>query len=132
MPAIITAADAIQTLREWEEGRSGHIPRAILKWAEEAFENDPSATAKDVLRHLETIDCAACHAPAGLIYNGEIAEKLTLWWSEIDDAIFEHHENTDENPAPRDGALTVGWLVWFAVEWVGHDAAGYLESEMEG
>jgi mono/diheme cytochrome c family protein len=132
MPAIITAADAINTLREWEEAKPGHISRAILKWVEEAFENEPSATAKDVLRHLETIDCAACHAPAGLIYNGEVAEKLSLWWSEIDDAIFEHHENMGENPAPRDGALTVGWLVWFAVEWVGHDAAGYLESEMEG
>jgi hypothetical protein len=132
MSAIITAADAINTLREWEEAKPGHIPRAILKWAEEAFENDPSATAKDVLRHLETIDCAACHAPAGLIYNGEIAEKLALWWSEIDDAINDYHENMGENPAPRDGALTVGWLVWFAVEWVGHDAAGYLESEMEG
>jgi mono/diheme cytochrome c family protein len=132
MPAIITAADAINTLRVWEEARPGHIPRAILKWAEEAFENEPSATANDVLRHLETIDCAACHAPDGLIYNGEIAEKLALWWSEIDDAIFEHHESMGENPAPRDGALSVGWLVWFAVEWVGYDAAVYLESEMEG
>lgn len=133
MPKIITAADAIQTLRQWEEANPGHISRAILEWADGAFESDPNAAAKDVLRHLETIDCAGCHAPAGLIYSGEIAAKLALWWSEIDDAIAYYHESVGENPTPPgDGVITVGWLVWFAVELVGHDAARYLEREMEG
>ena len=129
---IETAKDALAVLNEWQEIKPGHISHAILQWTRDAFENDESASARDVLRHLETIDCAACHAPQGLIYNQHIADKAALWWDEIDETLAQYHEETGEHPKPRDGSITIGWLVWFAVEWIGHDAARYLESRVEG
>lgn len=129
---IETAQDALAVLNQWYESNPGEIPYAILQWTRDYFDNDASATARDVLRHLETIDCAGCHAPQGLIYNKHIADKVPLWWYEIDEAIANYFEETGEHARPRDGAVTIGWLVWFAVEWIGHDAARFLESRMEG
>lgn len=129
---IDTAQDALAVLNEWHERNAGNISYAILQWTQDAFEHDERATAQDVLRHLETIDCAGCHAPQGLIYNKDIADKVPLWWDEIDEAVAQYHEETGEHATPRDGAVTIGWLVWFAVEWIGHDAARFLEDKMEG
>lgn len=129
---IETAKDALAALADWHDSNAGNISYAILEWARDAFENDEGASARDVLRHLETIDCAGCHAPRGLIYNRDVADKAALWWDEIDEALAQYHEETGEHPRPRDAAITIGWLVWFAVEWVGHDAARFLESRMEG
>ena len=129
---IETAQDALAVLAEWHERNAGNISHAILQWTRDAFEHDASATAQDVLRHLESLNCAGCHAPRGLIYNQDIADKVALWWDEIDEAMAHYFEETGEHPAPRDGSVTIGWLVWFAVEWVGHDAARLLESNMEG
>lgn len=139
--AISTAADALAILREWEEAQPGNIRAAIVEWVEDAMvewvedaplRREPNATARDVLHHLETTDCAACHAPRGLIYNCDINPKLDLWAIEINEAIAEYHDATGENPRPRDGSLTLGWLVWFAVEWTAQDAAAFLSSRMEG
>ena len=130
--ATADAADALAILREWHNARPGEIGAAILGWTDDSFSGWTDATARDVLRHLEMTDCAACHAPGGLIYNHHIARKLEAWWPEIDDAIAEYHDATGENPRPRDGALTLGWLVWFAVEWMAHDAAAFLSNRMEG
>lgn len=127
-----TAQDALAVLNEWHDSNAGNISHAILEWARDAFENDATATARDVLRHLETIDCAACHAPHGLIYSQHIADKVPLWWDEIDEALTQYHEETGEHPAPRGGSITIDWLVWFAVEWLGHDAARFLASKIEG
>lgn len=133
---IETAQDALHVLAEWHERNAGNISHAILQWTRDYFEHDASASARDVLRHLETIDCAGCHAPQGLIYNQDIADKVPLWWDEIDEALADHYEQTGENPSriyrDSEGALSIGWLVWFAVEWVGHDAARFLEDKMEG
>ena len=129
---IETAQDAMDALAQWHDENPGEISYAILEWTRDYFDNDKDATARDILHHLETIDCAGCHAPHGLIYNHEIADKVPLWWSDINEAIAEYHDETGEHPAPRDGSITIGWLVWFAVEWVGHNAARYLESQMEG
>ena len=129
---IRSFAQAMTALAEWREMRGGDIADTILGWTINTFENEPDPTARDVLRHLEMTDCAACHAPGGLIYNHHIARKLEAWWPEIDDAIAEYHDATGENPRPRDGALTLGWLVWFAVEWMAHDAAAFLSNRMEG
>ena len=129
---IDTAQDALAVLTEWQDLNAGNISHAILQWTRDAFEHDEGATARDVLRHLEMIDCAGCHAPQGLIYNQQVADKVALWWDEIDEAMSHYFEETGEHARPRDGSITIGWLVWFAVEWVGHDAARYLESRMEG
>lgn len=129
---IDTAQDALAVLTEWQDRNAGNISHAILEWVRDAFEHDATATARDVLRHLETIDCASCHAPRGLIYNQHIADKIPTWWDEIDEAMAHYFEDTGEHARPRDGSITIGWLVWFAVEWVGHDAARYLEGRMEG
>jgi len=128
---IDTAQDALAVLTEWQNRNAGNISHAILQWARDAFEHDEGATARDVLRHLEMIDCAGCHAPQGLIYNQELADKVGEWWDEIDVAMAHYFEETGEHARPREGAIEIGWLVWFAVEWVGHDAAHYLESRME-
>lgn len=129
---IETAQDALHVLAEWHERNAGNISHAILQWTRDAFEHDEGATAQDVLRHLEMIDCAGCHAPQGLIYNQDIADKVPLWWDEIDEAVAQYHEETGEHPAPRHGSITIGWLVWFAVEWISHAAARFLEHKMEG
>lgn len=127
---VETAPQALAVLAEWRDRNPGEIAAAILEWAQDAFDNDEGATARDVLRHLETIDCAGCHAPRGLIYNQDVADKLPLWWSEIDEAMNHYFEETGEHARPRDGSITLGWMVWFAVEWVGHDAASYLSNKM--
>ena len=129
---IETANDALAALTQWHDCNAGNISYAILEWARDAFEHDEGASARDVLRHLETIDCAACHAPQGLIYNQQVADKAALWWDEINEALAQYQEETGEHPMPRYGSITIGWLVWFAVEWVGHDAARYLENKLEG
>lgn len=129
---IDTAQDALAVLNDWHDSNAGNISYAILEWARDAFEHDEGASARDVLRHMETIDCAACHAPHGLIYNQQVADKAALWWDEIDEALAQYREETGEHPAPRHGSITIGWLVWFAVEWVGHDAARFLENKLEG
>jgi cytochrome c553 len=129
---IETAQDALAALNDWQGPYPNAIACAVLEWVRDAFEHDEGASARDVLRYLETIDCAGCHAPQGLIYNHDIAAKAALWWDEIDEALADYHEGTSEHPAPRHGSITIGWLVWFAVEWVGHDAARFLESRMEG
>lgn len=131
LTAMQTAEDAIAVLREWGDKRRGGISAAIVEWCEDSFSNWTDATAKDVVRHLEMTDCAACHAPHGLIYNREIAAKVGDWWLDIDEALAEYHDATGEHPRPRDGAMTVGWLVWFAVEWFAQDAASYLSSLVE-
>jgi hypothetical protein len=129
---IETAKDALAVLNEWQEIKPGHISHAILQWTRDAFEHDEGATARDVLRHLEMIDCAGCHAPQGLIYNQEVADKVALWWDEIDEAMAHYYEEIDDHALPIRGPITIVWMVWFAVEWVGRDAARYLESRMEG
>jgi cytochrome c553 len=129
---ISTTANAIAILREWEEAQPGNIRTAIVEWTVDAFRHEPNATARDVLHHLETTDCGACHAPHGLIYNRDISPKLDLWRLEINEAVAEYHDATGENPRPRDGALTLEWFVWFAVEWTAQDAAAFLSNRMEG
>jgi hypothetical protein len=129
---IETAKDALAALNDWQGPYPNDIARAVLEWVRDAFEHDEGASARDVLRHLETIDCAGCHAPSGLIYNQDIAGKVGEWWDAIDEALWHYHEETGEHPMPRHGSITIGWLVWFAVEWVGHDAARHLENKLEG
>lgn len=129
---IDTAQDALAVLNEWHERNPGEIPYAILQWTRDAFEHDERATAQDVLRHLDMIDCAGCHAPQGLIYTKDIADKVPLWWDEIDEAMAQYFEDMGEAPAPIRGPITIGWMVWFAVEWIGRDAARFLEGRMEG
>ena len=129
---IDTAQDALAVLTEWQDLKAGKISHAILEWTRDAFEHDASAIARDVLRHLESINCRACHAPRGLIYNHDLAVKAALWSDEIDEALADYHEETGEHPAPRDGSIAIGWLVWFAVEGAGLDAARFLEDKMEG
>jgi hypothetical protein len=126
-------ATALAALRRWADDLyPGEISTAIVEWTADAFAHEPDASVVDVIRHLEMTDCAACHAPSGLIYTRDIARKLEAWQSEIDEAIAAYHDATGENPRPRDGALTLGWLVWFAVEWTAQEAAYWLRSEMEG
>lgn len=129
---IRTTAQALAALGEWKDAQPGHIRDAIVEWTIDSFSGWDDSTARDVLRHLEMTDCAACHAPGGLIYCRDISPKLDLWRFEINEAIAEYHDATGESPRPRDGALTLGWLVWFAVEWTAQDAAAFLSSRMEG
>ena len=131
----MTAQAALASLATWakEQKDAPRIAAAILEWTENAFASWEGATDSDVIRHLETIDCAACHAPPGLIYNSEIAGKVSGWWDEIDAALYAYQEEMGEPPRPRDkrDSLTIGFLVWFAVEWWAQDAAGWVRCEIE-
>lgn len=128
---VRTFAQAMDALEHWRDERGGDIAHAIVEWTRDSFEGWDSGTAKDVLRHLEMTDCAACHAPRGLIYTRDIMRKAADWWPDIDEALAAYHDETGEHPRPRDGALTMGWLVWFAVEWIAHEAATFLACRME-
>ena len=124
-----------QTLKEFLEGLSGSdnaIEAAVADWAVDAMQNYKNCTSKDIIRHLETTDCAACHAPAGLIYNADLAVKLSEWWVEIDDALDEYQQETGEawTPDPSKG-LTFLSYVWFAVEWEAHKMARNVEWAIE-
>jgi hypothetical protein len=107
-----------------------HIGRAICDWVREAFAYDDEATFEDVLGFIYTIDCSACHAPPRLIYNTDIWAQVATWGKDIDQALWEFKDATGEDYKPRDG-LTVGSLVWFAVEWVGNALGHRLEDHLE-
>ena len=131
----MTAQAALASLATWakEQKDAPRIAAAILEWTENTFASWEGATDSDVIRHLETIDCAACHAPPGLIYNHEIAEKVSGWWDEIDAALYAYQEEMGEPPRPRDkrDSLTINFLVWFAVEWWAQDAVHWLYAAVE-
>lgn len=101
------------------------IVETLIAWA---FD-DESYSLENVLEwNLESIDCAGCHAPGGLIYNSDIAAKFADWWDDIDDALESYRDGTGEKFAPE----TCGQLVWFAVEWYAHEIASFMRSEIEG
>lgn len=112
-------------------GGENAIRDTLLRWAVEYDATYGAAEMADVLanvqRTLETTDCAGCHAPGGLIYNGDLAEKARLWWREIDEALDDYRDSTGEKFAPD----SLGQLVWFAVEWNAHEIASVIESERE-
>lgn len=95
----------------------------LLEWA---LRSDDEMTLEQCIKwKLESCDCAVCHAPDGLIYNQELAEKFPIWWDSINDALEGYHEATGERYAPE----TCGQLVWFAVEWYSYEIASLLRSE---
>jgi len=106
------------------------IGREIADWVKEAFQYDDEATFEDVLKFVQTIDCSACHAPSGLIYNADIWAKVEQWGQDIDEALYEFKDATGEDYCPP-GDLSVGALVWFAVEWVGNTLATRLEDHLD-
>jgi hypothetical protein len=135
-PELIT-----HTLRDWLKAQgndredTNELKAMVAEWALDAME-DNSYKAKDVIRHLETVDCAACHAPSGLIYNVDLADKLKLHWDDVNDAVEEYHDATGEwwHPglmadAPRGAAFNVLSYVWFAVEWYAQDLARLIEGK---
>lgn len=105
---------------------SNEIANAIAEWVGSSFQYEPEehVTPAAIVRHLEMTDCSACHAPAGLIYNHDIAARAAAWWDDIDCAVDAYWQETGQQPAPQHGALTIGFLVWFAVEWMAQEAAG--------
>lgn len=131
--ASIEASAAIDYLssivRNMNEGAA--ICQALVEWTKDAFQYEPGATVDDVIRHLETTDCPACHAPPGLIYNSDIWAKASEWAHDIDDALYQYMEATGQNYQPqglsRPDAITIGSLVWFAVEWFADGLASRLE-----
>ena len=100
------------------------IAEVLWDWAK-GWEDEGSEHL--VVWSLETVDCAACHAPGGLIYNQDIANKYAAWWEYIDEAMDSYQGDTGERFAPE----TTGQLVWFAVEWVAQDMACFLRSHAE-
>jgi len=129
-----TAQDAIAELKHWMEHNevAPRIAKAIYEWTDFAFNDWDSASASDVLHHLETTNCASCHAPFNLIYDHEVAQKVPLWWNEIDAALDEYHESMGENISPRhNNVITITFFVWFAVEWFADQAAGHIRDWME-
>jgi mono/diheme cytochrome c family protein len=137
---MTTVNDIVKYVGGSDRWARHNIAAAVVGWVQDTFAewdgstyNASAPVAKaDILRHLETIDCAACHAPAGLIYNRDIWAKVPEWADEIDQALWEYQDATGEPyTAPGDGTLTVGVLVWFAVEWVAGEIALELRNEWD-
>ena len=102
--------------REQIDSDAGSMDMSILEWAFDAIEENAGFADADKAffeYRLESIDCAGCLAPDGLIYNHDIAAKVPAWWNEIDSAMDGYHESTGEWFKPE----TVCQLVWFAVEY---------------
>lgn len=121
--------------------RLDHIPAALEEWIIDGdlrynCENAESfaLVAKEIIRQLDTIDCAAAHAPSGLIYNHDLAEKLGEWAFDIRAALEGHEEATGESwsytQMPHGGGTFFSY-VWFAVEWWSNELAGYLRSKWD-
>lgn len=106
------------------------ILKALAAWTLESV-TGADATTGALVRHLERTDCAACHAPPGLIYSREIAAKVPAWFWAVDDALEAYADETGRPWAPRNGMLNIGALVWFAVEWWGWRLARALEEHAE-
>ncbi|PXA70411.1 hypothetical protein DMC25_27055 [Caulobacter sp. D4A] len=102
------------------------IRAALLDWALEdaAYEaNDLGDALGAVQRRLETVDCAACAAPSGLIYDADLARRVPEWRTEIDEALTDYHDAVGQRPVIE----SVGGLVWFAVEWNASEMASILD-----
>src|SRR3954454_158392 len=87
--------------------RPESIRETVAAWA---FED--AAGADDVIRRLESIDCAGCHAPAPIYYH-DMAREIGQHWQEIDDAIDNYRDATGEAWAPKPGQNFLTYL-WFA------------------
>ena len=107
---------AAHMMERWPR-RGGVVDRALIEWTVSYWEYEEECSLNDIYQHLATVDCAACHAPPGLIYSSDLAAKVGDWWMEINAALEEYYDEVSEIFAPRDRPLTVGDLVWFAVEW---------------
>lgn len=107
------------------------IVKALVDWTRDFFDGWVNATFEDVIKHLQRVNCAACHAPPGLIYNYEVREKFIHWGNGIDEALHDYYETMGENWRPADGRLTTVVTVWFAVEWFARKLADNLESHLE-
>lgn len=95
----------------------------LLEWA--LRDVDEMTLEQCIEWQLESCNCAGLHAPEGLIYNQEIAEKFSDWWDSIDDALESYYDASGERYVPE----TCGQLVWFAVEWYAYEIANLLRSE---
>lgn len=106
------------------------IMRALVSWTYDTFRHEKDATVDDVIRHLDTTDCAACHAPPGLMADADLWAKVPEWGPEIDAALEDYEEGIGEAWKPE-GGLTIGAMVWFAVEWWAAELSGILEHRRE-
>jgi hypothetical protein len=97
------------------------------KLAEWAFEGAESID--QVIRCLETIDCAACHSPAPIYYH-DMAAEIAQVWPEIDEAIDGYRDATGEAWAPRENQNFLTYL-WFAYEWIAHELASRISSDID-
>lgn len=108
------------------------IDMTLLEWAfDSTIHEDGGCNPKTIVEVLQRTDCAACYAPSGLIYNHEIAGRVSYWWDEIDDALDAYHDEVGENWGAHNGAVTIGSLVWFAVEWRSQHLASLISSIAE-
>lgn len=134
-----TNFETIETLRAWFiastnsetfNADTGTLDMSLLAWAFDSTEFETNGcTPETLVDCLERIDCAGCNAPSGLIYNHDIAAKASDWWNEIDSALWDYQDATGEKYSGRDDVpLTVGDLVWFAVEWRANELASLIRS----
>lgn len=108
------------------------IDVALLEWACEGADYE-AETADDMLvnvvRRLGECNCSGASAPAGLIYNGDIYAQVADWGFEIDETLadYEDARGAAYGP-PGNTGLTIGTLVWFAVEWRASELASRLSN----
>ena len=104
---------------------SNPIIEALTTWA---FDYDETQDLREVVENmLDMCSCSGCHAPAGLIYNQEVAEKVPLWWDAINDALHDYHDQTGDHF----NAETIVQLVWFSVEFYAGELSGFIQSTDE-
>lgn len=106
------------------------IMLALVEWTHNTFRHWEDATVDDVILHLYRTDCSATHAPPGLIFNRDLWKLACRWAPEIDAALYDYEETVGEAWKPQ-GSLTVGYLVWFAVEYWAHNLGARLDDHKE-
>lgn len=107
------------------------IDAALIEWA---FEDAPyqaedsNGAMRDAVDRLNRCDCAGVYAPGGLVYNHDLAAKAFEWWGEIDEAFSDYLDATGSPLLPGEGKpITIGWMVWAAVEWRAYELANLLD-----
>ncbi len=128
---MITPHYILTYVMESERWKYNPIALEIAGWTCTHFVFDAEIGLDALIEHLQRIDCSTGHCPHGLMYNTDICSRLPSWSHSIDEALEEYREATGENWSPGDGCLTIGSLVWFAVEWVANEIANEIYSTDE-
>lgn len=92
-------------------GQAIKTENAIKSWLYDYLADHEPGDIEQAARIADSFMCQ--NGVSGLIWNQDLAEIVKVWWSDIDTALDEYHDQTGEWFQVK----SVGQMVWFAAEW---------------